>query len=160
MPIPTISAEQYATERAICDKAAAYARAAMAARGPRCNYLTADEAKHPDYAACDNDMRGRVEQYELLHDTPETLVAYLGRPDRQACNYETGQPWPVTVWTGREIGRAFVRSKWRVRSFIGSHMHQFEARINGRVFTGRSFGEGMAIVLRETAASKRARNAA
>lgn len=41
----------YERERAICDKAEAYARATMATRGPKCCYLTKEEAAHPDYAA-------------------------------------------------------------------------------------------------------------
>lgn len=49
---PALDAATYATERAICDKASAYAE------------LT---------------MRGRVEQYELLTNPPELFTAYIGK---------------------------------------------------------------------------------
>lgn len=150
---PILTPEQYAIERAICDKAEAYyATATRLKRGKACNYLTAQECTHPDYAACDNDMRGRVEQYEILTEMPHTIVAYLGKQDIFGI-------WPVTVWTGVDIGRARETSSWRVNSYVGSRMYQFEARIAGRTYTGRGFGDGMCIVLRETAKSKRERNA-
>ena len=160
MITPILTTEQYATERAICDRAQAYADSIMRPAGakPR-NYMTAEEALHPDYAACDNDMRGRVSQYETLTSPPDRLVAYMGQPDRQACNYESAQPWPVTTWAGNRIGTATISAKWRVRSFMGSHMFQFYARIADREYTGRGFGEGMCVSLRETAASKRKRGA-
>jgi len=78
MPIETIDPETYRKEKAICDAAAEYARQVMVTRGKRCNYLTAEEAAAPVYAACTNEMRGRVEQYEILRDLPETIVAYIG----------------------------------------------------------------------------------
>lgn len=36
-------------------------------------------------------------------------------------------------------------SAWRVNSWIGTHMHQIEAVIDGVTYTGRGFGEGMAL---------------
>lgn len=158
MTIETISAEQYATERAVCDKAEAYWQRVT---GGKRNYITAEEAQHPDYRACDNAMRGRAEQYELVHDTPERFVAYIqsGNRNGMGCDGVLGQSFNVTTWTGDKIGRATKGSTWRVNSFMGTHMSQFYATINGREFTGRSFGEGMCINLRETAASKRKRGA-
>ena len=154
----TIDKATYETERAICDKAQAYADAIM--RGRKGNYLTAEEAAQPDYAACDNAMRGRVEQYELIHRTPEKFVAYLGEGKRNGmgCDRLVGQSYPVTTWTGDQIGNATIGSSWRVNSYVGTHMHQIYARVAGREFTGRGFGVGMAVVLRETAASKRAKS--
>lgn len=143
---PILDQKTYELERAICDKASSYRH--QTTRGKR-NYLTAEEAAHPDYAACDNVMRGRVEQYELLADTPSEIFAYIGKP-------EVGR-YPVQTWTGLEIGFARVSSSWRVHSHIGSHQYQFYALINGREFTGRGFGEGMCIRLKETANSKRER---
>lgn len=138
---PILTKEQYDIERAICDKADTYAHVTMAARGESCNYLTAEEAAHPDYAACDNEMRGRVEQYEILTEMPGTIVAYInGSDDRNT--------YSVTVWTGLAIGTAKETSRWRVNSLIGSHMRQYHARIGRNVYTGRGFGEGMSIVLR------------
>ena len=141
-----IDAQTYAIERAICDRAGAYARATMLRNGKPTNYLTAEEAKHPDYAACNNDMRGRVEQYELLTDTPERFAAYVASDGRS-----------ITTWTGDVLGSCYLGSGWRVRSYVGSRMYQAKAWVNGRQFTGRTFGAGTCITLRETAASKRKR---
>lgn len=151
MTIETIDRKTYERERAICDKAQAYAEKIMCEGGGKRkrNYLTGEEAQHPDYAACDNDMRGRVEQYEILQDPPETFVAYIDSDNA------------ASVWTGRKVstsGRCV--SSWRVNSHYGPRMYQYRFRIAGREYTGRGFGAGMAIVLRETAKSKRARNAA
>lgn len=141
-----IDAATYALERAICDKAQAYARATMAARGPRCNFLTAEEAAHPDYAACDNAMRGRVEQYELLTNLPERFGAYVSSDGKN-----------VTTWTGDILGSCYLGAGWKHRGFTAPRQYQATAWINGREFTGRTFGSGMFIGLRETAASKRKR---
>jgi hypothetical protein len=161
MPIaPTLSPERYAIERAICDKAHETMRANWPgyARG---GAIPDAVTSHPDWQACDNEMRGRVEQYELLTAPPETIFAYMGEPDARACNYESAQPWPVTAWTGHRLGTAFARAKWKTPgSFVSSHMYQFSARIAGRDYTGRGPGAGMYVRLRETAKSKRARNAA
>lgn len=143
-----IDAATYATERAICDKAMAYARSTMLRNGKQTNYLTAEEAQHPDYAACSNEMRGRVEHYELLMNTPERFGAYVSSDGKS-----------ITTWTGDVIGTCYLGSGWRVRSFVGSRMYQATAWINGREFTGRTFGPGMFIGLRETAKSKRNRAA-
>ena len=150
MTIETIDRETYERERAICDKAQAYAEKIMCEGGDKRkrNYLTAEEARHPEYAACDNDMRGRVEQYEILHNPPETFVAYIDSDNA------------ASVWTGRKVSTSGVCvSSWRVNSHYGSRMYQYRFRIAGREYTGRGFGKGMAIVLRETAKSKRVRNA-
>ncbi|WP_425962617.1 hypothetical protein [Rhizobium nepotum] len=66
---PVLSAAQYEIERAICNKAAAYAEQFKQANG--WTVIPAEAVKHPDYAECDNDMRGRVEQFEILRDLPE-----------------------------------------------------------------------------------------
>lgn len=160
MAIVTISAEQYATERAICDKAQAYweANASYARNGA--SSMSAELAAHPDYAACNNEMRGRVEQYQILHDLPERLTAYVGKANEgtdMPRGSGRGATYPITVWTGQPIGYATKGASWRVRSYVGSHMATFYARIGGREYVGRGFGEGCYIKLRETAASKRAR---
>lgn len=130
--------ETYLRERAICDKADAYARATMTKRGPHCNYLTADETEHPDYAACSNAMRGRVEQYEILTNPPERFTAYVGERDGKRV---------ITTWTGDLLGYVTTSPTWKGR--------QLYATIAGRHYTGRFNGMGMWINLRETAASKR-----
>lgn len=148
-----IDAATYAIERAICDKAEVY-------RAGR-TVITAEEAKHPDYAACDNAMRGRVEQYELRTNPPETFVAYVGKAKRNGMGVDriVGQSYGLTTWMGDELGNATLGSSWRVNSYVGSRMYQIYAWMSGREYTGRGFGEGMAVVLRETAASRRKRGA-
>lgn len=154
----------YRRERAICDKASAYwtANADYAKNG--WSSLSAEKAAHPDYAACDNEMRGRVEQWEILHNPPEKLCAYVGNaePNGMGIDREYGRTFPLTVWVGQKIGYCTLASKWHVNSGIGSHMHQIYAWIRGadgveREYTGRGFGPGMAVMLRETAKSKRNR---
>jgi hypothetical protein len=148
MTIETIDRETYERERAICDKARAYAEKIMCEGSSKRkrNYMTADEAAHPDYAACDNDMRGRVEQYEILNNPPETFVAYIDSDNA------------ASVWTGRKVSTSGVcTSSWRVNSHYRLRMYQYRFKIAGREYTGRGLGKGMAIVLRETAASKRKR---
>lgn len=148
-----INAATYAIERAVCDKAEAY-------RAGR-TVITAEEAKHPDYVACDNAMRGRVEQYELRTNPPETFVAYVGKAKRNGMGVDriVGQSYSLTTWTGDELGNATLCSSWSVNSYAGSRMYQIYAWMSGREYTGRGFGAGMAVVLRETAASRRKRAA-
>lgn len=148
---PAITSEsQYRKERAICDAAAAYAESIMRdgnTAGKRVrNYLTADEAAAPVYAACSNDMRGRVEQWELLSNPPERFAAYIGMDGRT-----------LTVWTGLPLGRAHLTSSWRIDSYMSSTMGAYRVTMGGRQYHGRSAGAGMLISLRETAASKRNR---
>lgn len=140
----------YRRERAICDKAREYMErnSELTPSGGYC--LSADKTKHPDYAACNNEMRGRVEQWEILHNPPEKLSAYVERGGK------------LIVWTGAQIGTCSTTTKWRVQSYVGGEMHQISARIAGvdgsvREYTGRGFGVGMLVNLRETAKSRRAR---
>lgn len=143
MSITTISSASYAVERAICDRAAATLERLWPdhAQG---GAIPADVTQHLDWQACNNDMRGRVEQYKLIHNTPDRLTCYLDSNLRPC------------VWTGRLLSTqpAHVASRWRVNSHVGSHMHQFYVWIAGRQFTGRSFGAGWCINLTETAESK------
>lgn len=146
---PELSPEQYEIERAICDKASAFWKANATFSRNGWSSMGPELAAHPDYAACSNDMRGRVEQFEILRDLPEVICAYVSSDARS-----------VTVWTGLPIGTCRAVSSWPTpRSCIGSRMYQFHATIGGRDYTGRGYGEGMCIALRETAASKRKRGA-
>jgi len=49
----------------------------------------------------------------------------------------------LTDWHGNSIGRWRETARWRMRSYLGSYMHQLEATVDGIVYTGRSFGVGM-----------------
>lgn len=86
-----------------------------------------------------------------------TFVAYIGEPLNNGMGVDgvRGQSWNVTDWHGNVICRATQGATWRVNSYIGSHMSQWYCLKNGREFTGRGFGQGMSVVFRETAASKR-----
>jgi hypothetical protein len=148
--LPEIKSEaEHKRQRAIVDAASAYAESIMCEGGDkrRRNYLTKEEAAAPVYAACDNDMRGRVEQFELLTDPPESFVAYLGSNESRPI---------ITVWTGLPLGNAT-----NIGRVSGRHQHPrvfaYRAWMAGREYHGRSQGEGMCIFLRETAESKRKR---
>lgn len=122
-----IDEQTYRTERAICDKAARYARRTM--KRNKGNFLTAEQAAHPDYAACDNAMRGRVEQFEIFRDKPARLVAYLSSDVRR-----------VTVWTGDELGA--VRMGAPYRSNMGDKRYPFRVNIAGAEYAGIGYGGG------------------
>lgn len=89
----------------------------------------------------------------------ESIVAYIGKPKGNGIGVDRvlGQSWHVTDWQGNVLGNATKGATWRVQSYVGTYMSQWYARINGREYTGRGFGEGMSVVLRETAASRKAR---
>jgi hypothetical protein len=156
---PVLSSAEYAIERAICDKANAYWQANATFSKSGASSMSQKLAAHPDYAACDNDMRGRVEQFELLRDMPEKLTAYIGErePNGMGIDRLVGRSYPVTVWTGLQIGNCTLvahdgGTRWRFDKTF-----QCYATIGGREYTGRTQGVGMYVNLKETAASKRAR---
>lgn len=60
--------------------------------------------------------------------TPDVIVAYPAKDGT------------LTDWHGRPLGTYRITSSWRVESYIGSHMHQIEAQVNGVTYTGRGFG--------------------
>lgn len=115
----------YQRERAICDKAEAYARATMA--GKR-NYLTPEECAHPDYSACNNDMRGRVEAYELQRDKPDAFSAYVTEKAE------------VTAWPGNVLGAIRQRGRWVRSGFGGAKWRPVVFRaVWGRTYYGREY---------------------
>lgn len=124
-----LTPEMYAIERAICDKAEAYASATRAKRGKGCNFITAEEAAHPDYAACSNEMRGRVEEYELKTTQPDRIFAYLNSD----CS-------AVTVWTGNILGRVHYLTKGRGN--FGDWRYYFRVAIAGATYSGVGYGGG------------------
>lgn len=63
--------------------------------------------------------------------TPDHVIAY---PDKHG---------NLTDWHGNKIGTCRSVASWRVESFLGTHMHQIEATVNGIIYTGRGFGAGM-----------------
>lgn len=122
--------EQYRIEREICDKAESYARTCMAMRGPKCNYITAEEAADPIYAACNNEMRGRVELFELHRDKPEHFSAYSTVED--GC-------YSVTTWMGDSLGRVVFVGLWH-RNNLGAKWRVLHVRADwGGVYSGREY---------------------
>jgi len=129
----------YARERAIVDKADAYARSCMAYRGPKCHFITKEEAEHPDYAACNNAMRSRVERFEIFRDKPAVLVAYL---DSTLQN--------VTTWTGDLLGTVSMGKPYK--SNMGDKRYPFRTTIAGQNYAGIGYGgAGMYARLRKVA---------
>ena len=64
--------------------------------------------------------------------TEDRCAAYLG---------ERGE---LVDWRGRRIGRYRITARWPTpRSWLAAHMCQVEAHVEGRIYTGRSCGEGM-----------------
>ena len=63
--------------------------------------------------------------------TPAHIVAYPGKGGI------------LNDWHGNPIGTWRTVSRWPIHSWIGSYMHQIEATVNGTLYTGRGFGEGM-----------------
>ena len=155
---PVLTLEQYAIERTICDQANAYWKAYATFDKSGWSSLPPELAAHPDYAACNNDMRGRVEQFEMLRDLPEKLTAYIGdrEPNGMGCDRLIGRSYPVTVWTGLQIGNCtLVKHAGSRPNWISEATYQCYAIIGGKEYTGRTSGVGMYVNLRETAASKR-----
>lgn len=74
--------------------------------------------------------------------TPDCIVAYPGK-DGKLCN-----------WHGDVLGTWRETARWRVNSFMGTHMLQIRAVVNGVAYTGRGFGEGCIYKGRRTASPK------
>lgn len=89
----------------------------------------------------------------------DKLVAYVGKRIEGSgfgCDCTYGARNELTDWHGNRIGTCVMATSWRVNSYVGSRMYQIYAWSNGKEYTGRGFGESMAVVLRETARSRKA----
>lgn len=144
---PELTPELYAAECAIRARADAWFKAHAVTEPDGWQSLSAEHAAYPDWRACDSAMRGRLQQFEILTGPPQDLVAYLAKTQDGTLH--------VCTWTGHALGTAKLRSSWPVVSAFGTTMSQYVAQIAGREYTGRGFGEGMFLRLRETAASRR-----
>ena len=87
----------------------------------------------------------------------EKILAYVGKNNKNGMGVDriVGSTHDLTDFRGNKIGKCTLPRSWRVNSYVGSHMYQIYAWTNGKEYTGRGFGQGMAVILRETAASKR-----
>jgi hypothetical protein len=104
-----ITQTQYEVERAICDKAQAYWKANATFTKDGWSSMGKELCARPDYAVCDNAMRGRVEQFELHRDRPDRFTAYISSDGNFA-----------TVWTGDKIGQVIFESKTERKSQDGA----------------------------------------
>ena len=67
--------------------------------------------------------------------TDNHIVAYLGAHG------------VLTDWHGKPLGRYHIVSTWRTpRSYISGVMHAVHATVNGKLYKGRSAGEGMSFM--------------
>lgn len=101
----TYTESDYLRDKAIVDRANAYwqSHATFARNG--WSSMSADLASHPDWAACDNGTRGRVESFELARDKPDRFAAYVtNKPD-------------VALWPGNVIGTITYRGHWNTSGF-------------------------------------------
>lgn len=87
----------------------------------------------------------------------EKIIAYVGKNNKNGMGVDRafGSTHELIGFCGNKIGNCTLPRRWRVNSYVGSHMYQIYAWANGKEYTGRGFGENMAVILRETAASKR-----
>lgn len=134
----TYTQADYARERAICDAANDYWQA-NATHGKSGSSMSAELAAAPEYAACDNSMRGRVERFELLRDLPDRFCAYLknGEPDGQ------GAKLAVQVWTGDKLGYAWIFTVAKRGNQWGERQRYGRARIGGKLYRWQGQGAGM-----------------
>lgn len=88
---------------------------------------------------------------------PPYIVGYVGQSNQNGmgCDREAGSSNELTDGRGVKIGNVTLGNSWRVNSYIGSRMFQAYCRHKGLEYTGRTFGRGMSVVLRLTAASRR-----
>lgn len=55
-----------------------------------------------------------------------------------------GRQVDVTDWHGKKIGNGIRRSCWKTpRSYVSSTQCQYDVEIDGKLYTGRSAGNGM-----------------
>jgi hypothetical protein len=129
----------YQRERAICDKAQAYWKAHASYDRSGASSMTAEQAAHPDYAACDNAMRGRVEAWELQRDKPAVFFAYLDAKGEH-----------VTTWLGDVIGRVTRLRRSTHRTWNGARHSMYHVHVTafGKRYHGKGSGPGMCITLR------------
>lgn len=128
----------YLRDRAICDKANAYWQA-NASHSRSGSSMSAELAANPDYAACTNAIRGRVEQFEILRDLPEKFTAYLASTGADM----PGNNLPVTVWSGDVLGTAWVYTIGKRRNMCGDRQRYGRARIGGKIYAWQGPGAGM-----------------
>ena len=130
------SQSDYERERALVDKADAYWKANATYSKGGWSSMSKELSAHPDYAAVNNAMRGRVEHFEFMRDKPERYVAYLSSDERT-----------ITTCTGQPFGAFRLGNKWR--SNFGDMRRAGRATIDGTEYSVLAFGGGMYCHLRK-----------
>lgn len=120
MTIETITAEEFAK---LAPMVAANQDAMRALPNPR------DPVAHPlPFPEIGNAETGKVEQYRIRQELPDSFGAYL-----------SGDGKTVTVWTGEPLGYLLgTYQRSRCRRFV-----TFAFRMNGRDYHARGAGRGM-----------------
>lgn len=147
----TYTDAQYGRERELVTAEYEWSREAMRANGPRANYITAEQSarKPKRLKAVDNDMRGRVEHYEIMRDLPDRFTAYIGNgPDHIGARVTIG------VWTGEPLGHGRVHSIGPRRGRAGERQRYGHVRIGGKLYAFQGPGAGMYCHLRAIKGSK------
>ena len=67
----------------------------------------------------------------------------IGYPHFPGADRIVGTCGEMRGWDGQRLGTCRVVARWHIQSWVGSYMHQIEATIDGRTYTGRGMGEGM-----------------
>lgn len=121
------SQADYEHERAICDKAKAYWKANATFSKSGWSSMSAELSAHPDYAVCTNEMRGRVERFEIFRDKPNRIFAYLSHDLKN-----------VNTWTGDNLGTVSMGTPYR--SNFGDMRYPFQTVIAGKRYAGTGYG--------------------
>ncbi len=123
----TYTESDYDREKAICEKAEQYFNAYCSYDKGGWRSLSAELAKHSDYTSCDNDMRGRIEAFELIRDKPERFSAYV-----------TDKP-EIMTFPGNILGTITYRGKWNYGGFNCKWRQIVMRSIWGKVYYGREY---------------------
>jgi hypothetical protein len=133
---PQIDESTYREERRLCDLDQEWSRQFIQPNG--WTVIPADAKRPAEIAGVDNDMRGRVEQYELLNEKPDRVFCYVRvKPNEGTAGRSAifaGQELTLTVWTGLEIGRGRIFRVWTDN--FGGRRAAFRATIGGRKYSG------------------------
>ena len=75
----------------------------------------------------------------------KTYVAHGATVDEQYCIGYLGDDRKLQTSGGAVLGRYRITATWRMprTCWVSSTQHQVEATVQGRTYTGRSFGKGM-----------------
>lgn len=136
---------QYRRERQLVAADHEWSRRVMRENGLRANFITAEQnARKPKrLKTVDNNMRGRVEQFEILRDLPDRFTAYMGCGSDHA-----GAIVEIGVWTGNVLGRGQIRSIGPRKGWTGERQRYGRVRIGGRLYAFQGPGAGMYCRLR------------